>query len=292
MTPVSRKVFFSLLLFFTTKSFCFASNFPSVDWKDLSDRKLTETGKAALAVYKDAWQHSETENFVYHYHDPKEAETVLIHTEVYYQWAKEMFGVSKIPKNFKGKSHIFVFDDKALWKSFNQTTPEKLPGAEAFTNGLELFIYREPFWLAPQRVLAHEITHLVLFRFVKGKVPLFLNEGFAEFMATKAIAMKADGNDFNVRTFQLVPESQFIPMQEFILMQSYPDTEAKNEIFYRQSELFTRFLALNYPKEKFYALLKETASGRPFEKVFKEIYGFGLEELSEKFKTYAMTRGA
>ncbi len=281
----------AFLFFFAAPSIYGASVTPAVDWKDLSDRKLTDTGKAALAVYKDAWQHAETEYFVYHFHDAKEAETILIHTEVYYHWVKEIFGVAEDPKLFKGKSHIFIFDDKTLWKSFNQTTPEKLPGAEAFTNGLELFIYREPFWLEPQRVLAHEITHLVLHRFVKGEVPLFLNEGFAEFMATKAVAMKADGNEFNVRTFQLVPENEFIPLEELILLKRYPDTEEKNTIFYRESELLTRFLVLNYQKEKLYELLKETAAGATFEKALKGIYGVDLKTLVEKFKTYAMTRG-
>jgi len=280
---LAMTVFICLVL---TSSFSLASSINLVDWEDLTDQKLTETGKTALAVYGDAWLHAETEHFVYHFHDAKEAETVLVHAEVYYQWVKEMFGVAEDLE--KNKSHIFVFDDKDLWKSYNQRTPEKLPGAEAFTNGQELFIYRESFWLEPQRVLAHEITHLVLFRFVRGDVPLFLNEGFAEFMATKAIAMKADGNDFNVRTFRLIPENEFIPLEELVSLKSYPPD--KTEIFYRQSELLTRYLILNHPREDFYTLLRATAEGTPFEKSLEEIYSLDFETFTDKFKHYAIIR--
>ena len=173
-------VFSSLLLISISPSIYSSYIFPTVGWDDLSDKQLTDTGRQALKIYGDAWQHAETAHFVYHVHDAKEAETVLVHAETYYGWVKETFGVRSDDE--KRKSHVFVFDDKALWKSFNARTPERLPGAEAFTNGFELFLYREPFFLEPQRVLAHEITHLVLFRFVQGTVPLFLNEGFAEFM--------------------------------------------------------------------------------------------------------------
>ena len=237
-------------------------------------------------MYGDAWLHAETEHFVYHFHDAKEAETVLVHAEVYYPWVKEVFGAAADLE--KDKSHIFIFDDKELWRSFNQRTPEKLPGAEAFTNGRELFMYREPFWLEPQRVLAHEIAHLVLFRYLEGAIPLFLNEGFAEFIGTKAIAMKADGNDFNVRTFQTIPQNEFIPLEEFTRLKDYP--AGKTEVFYRQCELLARFLILNHPKENFYALIRATAGGRSFDDAFEEIYSMSVETLTEKFELYAMTR--
>lgn len=286
----AKSLTYSLVLFgiLVTSSFSSASSIPLVEWEDLTDQKLTETGHAALAVYGQAWLHAETEHFVYHFHDSKEAETVFVHAEVYYQWVKGMFGVAEDVE--KNKSHIFVFDDRDLWRSFKGRTPEKIPGAEAFTNGQELFIYREPFWLKPQRVLAHEITHLILFRFVRNEVPLFLNEGFAEFMATKAIAMKADGNDFNVRTFQLVPESEFIPLKELVSLKNYPPD--RTEVFYRESELLTRYLILNHPREDFYALLRKTAGGSSFEKALEEIYSMDLETFTDKFEHYAVTRKA
>ena len=277
-------VWLFLFTFFSAPSAFSSSGIQEVSWNQLSDRELTDIGRQALKIYGDAWHHAETEHFIYHFHNVKEAETVWVHAESYYGWVKQMFGVQKDEEKRKG--HIFVFDDKVLWKEFNGRTPEKLPGAEAFTNGFELFIYREPFYLEPQRVLAHEITHLVLFRFVKGQVPLFLNEGFAELMATKALAMKADGDDYRVRTFLKIPEDSFIELDELAGLKSYP--AGREEVFYRQSEQLTRYLALNFPRDKYYSLLKRTADGESFEKVLDELYGMDLKTLTEKFKRYAV----
>lgn len=275
-----------LLVFLLIPAFYCSSGIPELAFEELSDRKLTETGQSALKVYGDAWHHAETSHFIYHYHAPKEAETVLVQAEAYYLWVKQMFGVSS--DEGKKKSHVFIFDDRVLWKSFNERTPEKLPGAEAFTNGSELFLYREPFYLEPQRVLAHEITHLVLFRFVNGTVPLFLNEGFAEFMATKAIAMKTDGDPYRLRTFRTIPAADFITTEELAGLQGYP--EGREQLFYQESELLTRFLILNYPQEKFYSLLKSTAGGKTFAQAVEELYGMDMEAFSEKFRLYAVTR--
>ncbi len=278
-------VYAAFPLFLLTPSIYSSSNIPEVAWEDLSSRKLTETGQAALKIYGEAWRHAETSCFIYHYHDRKNAETVLVHAEAYYLWVKELLGVEVDEEKQKG--HVFVFDDKVLWRSFNARTPEKLPGAEAFTNGFELFLYREPFYLEPQRVLAHEITHLVLFRFVKGPIPLFLNEGFAELMATKAIAMKTDGDPYRVRSFRKMARADFIPVEELIAFQTYP--EGREALFYQESELLTRYLALNNPPDKFYSLLKLTAGGKPFAEALEELYNMDLETFSEKFKLYAMT---
>ncbi len=277
---------FFLLFFSITPSYHSASVIKAVEWQELSDRTLTETGQEALKVYGDAWQHAETEHFVYHFHDAKEAQPVWVHAEAYYSWVKQLFGVRSDQE--KRKSHVFVFEDREVWKSFNARTPEKLPGAEAFTNGFELFLFREPFFLEPQRALAHEITHLVLFRFVKGTVPLFLNEGFAEFMATKAIAMKTDGDPYRVRTFQKVAKEDFIPVMELAVMSAYP--EGRETVYYRESEHLTRFLILNHGPEKYYSLLKQTADGQPFERAVEELYEMDPETFSEKFRVYAMTR--
>ena len=104
---------------------------------------------------------------------------------------KEMFDVGE--DTWPSKCHVYIFENKTLWKEFNKKPGERLPGAEAYTNGTELFLYREPFYLEPQKVLAHEITHIVAHRFVKGTLPLYLNEGIAEFMSYKALALQSDG---------------------------------------------------------------------------------------------------
>ena len=259
---------------------------PTVDWRDLSDRTVSADGREALQIHRELWKHAETAHFVYHFRSVKEAETVYVHAEAYDGWLKDIFGVQE--DRWPAKSHIYIFEDKTIWEEFNKQKPgERLPGAEAYTNGTELFIYREPFYLEPQRVLAHEITHIVAHRFIKGALPLYLNEGLAEFMSYKAVAQQTDGNEYALRTIRMIPEEKFIPLERLETMKSYPETQEAKEVFYQESELFARYLLLNEDPKKFYSLLEQAAAGTSMEKALKGVYGTDLETLSLKFKTYA-----
>ena len=276
---------FFLFFLFIPSSFS-ESLIKIVDWSDLSDRSISASGRAALQIHRDLWKHAETEHFVYHFRDEREAETVYVHAEAYYGWIKQMFGITE--DTWPVKCHIYVFENKTIWKEFNQEPGERLPGAEAYTNGTELFIYREPFYLEPQKVLAHEITHIVVHRFIKGTVPLYLNEGFAEFMAYKAIALQADGNEYNLRTIAMIPEKDFVPIDKLASMKNYPETPEAKGIFYHESELFARYLILNNDPKKFYSLLERSASGVSLKQALQETYGMDLENLIQKFRMYAV----
>ena len=257
-----------------------------VDWRDLSDRTQSSDGREALQIDRDLWKHAETAHFVYHFREVKEAETVYVHAEAYYDWVKEMFGVGE--DTWPAKGHIYIFENKTLWKEFNKKPGERLPGAEAYTNGTELFIYREPFYLEPQKVLAHEITHIVAHRFIQGPLPLYLNEGIAEFMSYKALALQADGNEFNFRTLTMIPEENFIPLEKLAGMKNYPEAQEKKEVFYHESEMFVRYLMLNHGAKKFYDFLGRSASGASLEEALKGVYGLDLETALRKFRLYAV----
>ena len=196
---------------------------------------------------------------------------------------KDFLGIAQ--DVWPSKCHIYIFGDKTIWDEFYKKPGERLPGAEAYTNGPELFIYCDLFFLAPQKTLAHEITHIVLHRFIKGTPPLFLNEGFAEFMAYKAIAQQTDGNEFAMRTIQMIPPENVIPLKELVEMRDYP---AAKEIFYQESELLVRYLILNYDQKHFFDLLSQTSDGVSFSSALNSIYGLELDKLEPKFLAYAV----
>jgi len=274
-----------LVLFFCSP-FAAWAEIKIIPWEELSDRDISPQGKAALSLNREGWKHAETEHFVYHFTDVKNAETVYLHAEIYYQWIKKMFGIEKDEWSKKGQ--LFIFEDPKIWEGFNHENGEPLFAAEAFTTGWELFIYRAPFWLSPQKTLAHEITHIVLFRFLDGPIPIFLNEGFAEFVAFKAIAVQAGGDEYRLRVLQLVPADRYIPLEKLICMRSYPTDEI--DIFYRESELLVRFLIKQNGSDGFYSLLKKVSGGRPFEKALRDAQGTDLAVFEEQFKSYALEK--
>lgn len=281
-----RKLFIPAVLIFTFSApLLLAASIPTLSLNELSDRDMSPDGRAALSESEGSWKHAETAHFVYHFTDEKEAETVYVHAELYYQWVKELFGVTEDP--WKKKSQIFIFQDEKIWGHFNERIQSSLEG-QAFTTGWELFIYRAPFWLAPKKTLAHEITHIILFRFLEGPIPLFLNEGFAEFVSTRALATGFGGNEYAVRVLQLIEPGKYIPLDELTKMKSYP-AEAV-ETFYQESELLVRFLILHYGSRNFYTLLHAVSKGRDFEGEVKRIYDLDLSALEEKFKEFAIKK--
>lgn len=256
------------------------------EWRDLTDQDLSPEGKLALSFDKALWKHAETEHFIYHFTDAKEAETVYVHAEIYYEWIKELFGVTA--DTWKKKMHLFIFHDPKSWESFLQRAHPRLQ-ADAFTTGWELFLKRDPYWLSPMKTTAHEITHVILFRFLDGPIPLSLNEGFAEFVSYRALAMQMGRSEYDLRTLQLVPREKFIPLKDLLSARDYPKAKEDVEIFYRESELFVRYLILNHDSKSFYRFLKEISAGKPAVKSAEIIYGTSFDLLSEKFESFAVS---
>ncbi len=273
------------LLLVLMASLSYAEGIPQIAFSDLSDQDLSPLGRMALSHLKDEWKHAESEHFVYHFSNEKEAETFFIHAELYYGWIKDMFGVTE--DRWKKKCHIYVFEDKAVWETFRSRANAVFEGADAFTTGWELFIYRSPFWLSPKKTLAHELTHLIVFRFLDGPLPLFLNEGFAEYMSYRAIATQFGGDEYQLRTLELLSEKQYTALSTLAGLNNYP---SQIESFYRESELVVRFLIQEYSGNKFYDLLRETSRGTLFSDSLNAIYGISLESFEEKFITFAVDK--
>lgn len=257
---------------------------PSIDWSSLSNREVSPEGKAALSFDAADWKHAETEHFIYHFVNENQADTVYRNSEQTYGWIKELFGVSE--DAWTRKVHVFVFHDEGTWKKFIARAGAGRH-AEAFTTGWELFIYRNPFWLAPQKTLAHELTHIIAFRFLNGPIPLFVNEGFAEFMAYRAVARNADGDEFGVRTLKLLTEEEWIALPELTAATQYP--QDRIDAFYRESEFLVRFLILRYAPERFYGFLRSLSDGASFDRALGSCYGLDAEAFEESFKRYALT---
>jgi len=259
-----------------------AKSIPAVSWRNLSDTDITPTGKAALSLYERDWKHAETKHFVYHFLGEKEAEIVYLKSEHYYDWIKNFFGVTK--DDWKKKSHIFIFSEAEQWEAFKKRL-DYTSKATAFTNGWELYIHPSPYWLAPMKTIAHEVTHIVVFRFLEGPIPLFLNEGLAEYASTRALAVRFGGNEYSVRRIRRIPKDEFIDLDELIAMDRVP---AAVSVFYNESELFVRHLVLTYGREKFYKLALEVSKGKDFKDACEKVYKVDFKVIKKGFEDSAI----
>jgi hypothetical protein len=283
---MKKTIFLAGWLFLIGAGWAAASErIPFIEWSDVSNKDLSPQARAALSINPDAWRHAETIHFLYHFKDAKLAETVYLHAEGYYDLVKEIFDVRE--DTWSKKAQIFVFENADLWREFNARIGQDAD-RPAFTTGWELFLEHQPHWLETPKMLAHEITHVVFFRFLDGPIPLFLNEGFAEFIAYRALSPQADGDMYRLKTVGLLKESEWIELKDLIQINSYPEDDARTEVFYKESELLIRYLVTQCPQSRFYPLVQEISRGTAFPDAVSKLYGMDFADFAAKFKLYAV----
>ncbi|MBG0771503.1 MAG: hypothetical protein H0S82_07320, partial [Anaerolineaceae bacterium] len=131
-----------------------------------------------------------------------------------------------------------------------------------------------------KEVIAHELSHLIthglIFNCVGGDIPTWLDEGIAMFSESPA----------EVENMNLVV--QYLEIGELPKLLSLSngfsaDTDAAH-LSYTQSSAVVHFLIGEYGKENLALLLDSVKSGRNFDVLMEEIYGFDTSELDSLFR--------
>lgn len=264
----SRTVGCALLLVITALVACSAraqttsGSFAEVPLERLSDRTIGPLGMRALAIRPEAWKHAETAHFVYHFFESFVAAPVSVEAEFFYSIIAKELG--RDTSQWERKCHIFIFDKQADWTSF-KVAGQLDPWTGGLHAGGELFIVRDAQYKWKGDTLGHEVTHLVLHRFFGNGIPLWLNEGFAEYSASKGYAAFWRARGYRARPrSQAVDPQHWIPLAELTTMVTYPSDLRQVETFYRESERLVRFLS-GSDKSGFHRLLEAMGQGNRFD---------------------------
>lgn len=259
---------------------------PEVPLNKLTDSSVTPLGRAALSIRPTDWKHAETKNFVYHFFQSFIATPVSVEAEFYYTIiAKEL---EKDTAKWERKCHIFIFEKTEDWAQF-QARSSLDPWTGGIHAGGELFIQRNPEYKFKGSTLGHEVAHLVVHRFFGPGIPLWLNEGYAEYAAIRGHAAfyRARGYDARPKA-QAVDPARFIPLAKLTDARGYPADITEVTTFYTESERLVRFL--NGVNKKGFSLFFESLSqGARFDTALAKGFGgrFDLEGLEREFKPYA-----
>ena len=253
----------------------------------LSDRNFTPLGQAALSIRPNDWKHAETANFIYHYFHSFIAAPVAVEAEFYYRViAKDL---EKDTTQWERKSHVFIFESNDDWAAF-----QRKGALDPWTGGIHaggsLFLQRNPELKFKGNTLGHEVTHLVIERFHGAGVPLWLNEGYAEYASGICYAAFNRARGYAARpTSRPVPASLYLPLKQLTSLLSYPVDTVQVPIFYNQSERLVRFLS-RMDKRGFGVFLEAMAKGNRIETALNKGFGgrfINLDALEREFKTYA-----
>jgi hypothetical protein len=261
------------------------NSLPEVEFSSLSQRDPNPHGEKALAIHPEKWKHGETDHFIYHFVNSYVITPISVEAEFHYRVVtKEL--QRELPGDIK--SHIYVFERPADWQQF-----QSVGRLEKWTGGIQsqgsLFLLRDPANKFSNNTLGHEIAHLILHRFYSDGIPLWLNEGFAQYVSKGAHASYQRARGYVAKPHsQAIAAQDLIPLSMLVGMTQVPND--KVETFYDESERLVRFLAYT-DKSNFLTLLDALARHQPFESTLLRVYGvrFGsLTNLEEKFRDYAM----
>ena len=134
-------------------------------------------------------------------------------------------------------------------------------------------------------------AHLVIDRFFGSNVPIWLNEGYAEYISRVAYASyyRARGYDSHPRTAELAA-ADYLPLAQLTNLLTYPGDIRQVAAFLRRvGEARPGFLNM-VDKAKFQEVLQGVATGRMFESALAGAYGTrlpSLHALEEEFRPYA-----
>jgi hypothetical protein len=259
----------------------------AVPLSSIRDSSVSPLGQAALSIRPSEWKHAETENFVYHYFQSFVATPVSVEAEFYYRiTTKELH---RDTQEWQRKCHIFIFEDPEDWNVFRQ-----MAALDPWTGGVhvngELYIIRNPKLKYKGDTLGHEVVHLVLFRFFGSGIPLWLNEGFAQYAAARGYAAYYRARGYLAKPkSRPVPPHLFMPLSRLIHAKAYPQDEGDIIVFYIESEKLVRFLA-RINAESFGQFLDCMAKGNRFEAALERAYGnrfTRMDVLEQEFREYA-----
>lgn len=260
------------------------NSLPEVEFSSLSQRDPNLHGERALAIHPEKWKHGETDHFIYHFVNSYVITPISVEAEFHYRVVtKEL--QRELPGDIK--SHIYVFERPADWQQF-----QSVGRLEKWTGGIQsqgsLFLLRDPANKFSDNTLGHEIAHLILHRFYSDGIPLWLNEGFAQYVSKGAHASYQRARGYVAKPHsQAIAAQDFIPLATLVAMTQVPND--KVETFYDESERLVRFLAYT-DKSNFLTLLDALARHQPFESTLLRVYGVrfvSLTNLEEKFRDYA-----
>jgi hypothetical protein len=201
-------------------------------WAQLSDREVSDWGQAALAIRPAKWKHGETAHFIIHY--ARFGQLIATRSEKFYGRIRQFFG--NRPDLFQGrKSHIFAVHDPNDWRTFVQQVGLS-ESTRGVTRGNEFFYFTQgerTEFDYEGRVQAHEMTHLIFNRFFAGRLPLWLNEGVAEYFAQRT----------NIAEFRrYMRASQRFDPDRLFDSGAYPANQIELAAFYAEAAAVVDFL--------------------------------------------------
>lgn len=267
-----------------------AREIPLVEKKleDLSNNNVSKDGQIALAIDPAKWKHAETDNFIIHYRRATEAQKVV--REIEYDLWYVATTLKATRERYAKKSHVYVFEDQKEWQSFLNQSNNQMKWAVSFAFRDELFLNvrgagNSGTGSFDSHTLAHETTHAVVARiFPRKRWPLWLSEGFAEYMGGASVAARKGQSS---RHFERDLNRADLPLEKLAEITSYPESQSEIHQLYQTSEKFVRFLMSEMPRDRIVSFIDAVLGGQSLNDAVLSTYSDKVKDWADFQKKYA-----
>jgi len=239
---------------------------------------------------QDKWTKVQTKNFTLIGNgDELQVKQVAVSLEQFREAFARLFPNSKITTHVP--TVVMVFKDKASFAPFmvrESAVGYFQSGEDANYIALTTETTGEQ---NPYTIIFHEFVHLLVLNNFGAKVPLWYNEGLAEYYSTFKIKDERAvilGDPVKAHLYQIKKQG-LLPLKElFAVTQDSPyyNESDKRNIFYAESWLLMHYLIHNKNTEqkKFFEMLLK---GIETEKAFKESFQMSYEAMEQSLLEYA-----
>lgn len=249
----------------------------------MDSRLLLPRGRQALDLPGMKWRHAETDHFVVHFEQEIFARKVARMAEFFFAYiADDLTGATD---RLEGRSHIFIFRLEKDWKTFRAESEGVSEWAFSFVAGPAMFLQQAKDTTSSGDALAHEMTHLVVNRFLPSRLPPWLNEGIAEYY--EEFAYPAFKGIKKSRRTQFPRMKTIYRLRELFEATAYPRDVGDALAFYKTAKYVVGWLRLEHPPDRFLPFV-EAVSRDGYQVAFKEYYGLNsLDEVRAAFLKFA-----
>ncbi|HOW97147.1 MAG TPA: hypothetical protein P5567_03840 [Kiritimatiellia bacterium] len=244
-------------------------NWQEVARGQVDTKALTPRGQTALDMPGLKWRHAHTPHFVVHFEQEIFARKVGRMAEFFYGYiGADLEGATD---RLEGRSHIFIFRTQKDWKAFGASAGDVPEWSFSQVAGPVMFLQQAADTSSSGDVLAHEMAHLVVNRFLERPPPLWLNEGLAEFY--EEFAYSAFKGIKKSRRSQFRRLNRVFPVASLLEASAYPNDTASVHAFYETSKYLVGWLRLDRPADRFVPFVADLAAGQGYQAVFAARYG-------------------
>ena len=236
---------------------------------------------------KYGFHHLQTEHFVIHSHQKEFGSRVAKMAESFYAFISKELPPETTDRMGEHRSHILVFAKPEDWRDVIQATRGVDENVASFVVGQAMYLQELGDSKSEKMsLLAHEMTHLVMNRFLQVRLPLWLNEGLAEFYGEFAYrAIRGMGQS---KSAAFPPLAEPYPLAPMFRLTSYPASITETRLFYRTSKYMVGFLRLKHTPEAWNRYITAVAGGNDAVASLLEAYGYpDIATLETAFRKFA-----